>query len=56
MVVERDFLLRMAAALLEEAQLAADPLQAEEITQRADDIITLAGELGASNELDTTSH
>ena len=29
MVAGRDFLLRMAAALLEEAQLAADPEEAE---------------------------
>ena len=30
MVVERDFLLPLAAALLEEGQLAADPQEAEE--------------------------
>ena len=52
MVVERDFLLRMAAALLEEAQLAAE----EEATQRADDIITLVDELSAPDNLDTTPH
>jgi Asp-tRNA(Asn)/Glu-tRNA(Gln) amidotransferase C subunit len=56
MVVERDFLLRMAAALLEEAQLAADPQEAEEATQRADDIITLVDELSAPDYLDTTPH
>ena len=37
MVVGRDFLLRMAAALLEEAQSAADPQEAEVLTQRAHD-------------------
>ena len=56
MVVGRDFLLRMAAALLEEAQLAADPQEAEEVTQRADDIITLADDLTAPDDLDTTPH
>ena len=56
MIVERDFLLRMAAALLEEGQLAADPQEAEELTQRADDIITLADELSAPDDLDATTH
>ena len=52
MVVGRDFLLRMAAALLEEAQLAADPQEA--VTQHADDIITLAADLTAPDHLDST--
>jgi hypothetical protein len=52
-VVGRDFLLRMAAELLEEAQLTADPRQAEELTQRADDIITLADDLIAADDLAT---
>ena len=56
MVVERDFLLRMAAALLEEAQLAVDPQEAEGLTQRADNIITLADDLTAPDDLDTTPH
>ena len=56
MVVGRDFLLRMAAALLEEAELAADPQEAEEeeVTQHADDIITLAADLTAPDDLDST--
>ena len=45
MVVEREFLLRMAAALLEEAQLALDAQEAEALTKRADDIVTLADDL-----------
>ena len=56
MVVGRDFLLRMAAALLEEAQLTADPQEAEGLTHRADDIITLADDLTAPDDLDTTPH
>jgi Asp-tRNA(Asn)/Glu-tRNA(Gln) amidotransferase C subunit len=56
MVVGRDFLLRTAAALLEEAQLTADPQEAGELTQRADDIIKLVDELGAPDDLDTTPH
>ena len=56
MVVGRDFLLRMAAALLEEAQLTADPQEAGELTQRAADIITLVDELGAPHDSDTTLH
>jgi ribosomal protein L17 len=49
-VVERDYLLRMAAALLEQAQLTAVPQEAEELTQYADDIITLADELSAPDD------
>jgi hypothetical protein len=45
MVVGRDLLLRMAAALLEEAQSAADPQEAEALTRRADDIIKLVDDL-----------
>ena len=55
-MVVRDFLLRMAAALLEEAQLTADPQEAGGLTQRADDIITLADDLTAPDDLDTTPH
>ena len=56
MVVGRDFLLRMAATLLEEAQLTAEPQEAEKLTQRADDIITLVDELSAPDDLNTTPH
>jgi hypothetical protein len=56
MVVARDFLLRMAAALLEEAQLTADPQEAGALTKRADDVIALADELSAPDDLDTAPH
>jgi len=46
----------VAAALLEEAQLAADPQEAEEATQRADDIITLVDELSAPDDLNAPAH
>ena len=56
MVVGRDFLLLWRAALLEEAQLTAEPQEAEGLTQRADDIITLADDLTAPDDLNTTPH
>ena len=54
MVVGRDFLLLWRAALLEEAQLTAEPQEAEKLTERADDIITLVDELSAPDDLNTT--
>ena len=41
--VERDDLLREAAALLKAARLTADPQEAEELTQRAHVLIALDG-------------
>jgi hypothetical protein len=43
MGVERDDLLREAAALLKAARLTADPQEAEELTQRAHVLIALDG-------------
>jgi hypothetical protein len=45
MVVDRDFFLRHAAALLDAAQLTADPLRAAELTQQAADLIKLIEEM-----------
>ena len=44
------------AALLKAAQLTADPLEAEELTQRAADLIALAKELDARDGSNTTLH
>ena len=55
MVVGRDYLLRLVAALLKDAQSTADPREAEELTQRAADILTLIDELSTPDE-DTTTH
>jgi len=50
MVVGRDHFLRHAAALLEAAQLTADPLHAAELTQQAADLITLIEEMDAPDD------
>ena len=57
MDVRRDDLLCEAvAALLKAAQLTADPQGAEELTQRAADLIALAKELDARDGSNTTLH
>jgi hypothetical protein len=53
MDVGRDHLLREALALLKAAQATADPQEAEELTQRAVDLMALADELDAR---DATFH
>jgi hypothetical protein len=50
MVVERDYFLRHAAALLEAAQLTADPLRAAELTRQAADLIKLIEKMRAPDD------
>jgi hypothetical protein len=55
-VGRRDLMCEAVAALLKAAQLTADPLEAEELTQRAADLIALAKELDARDGSNTTLH
>ena len=56
MVVGRDYFLRQAAALLEAAQSTGESQEAEELTERADDIIALVDELSGPDDLNATAH
>ena len=51
-----DLLCEAVAAQLKAAQLTADPQGAEELTQRAADLVALAKELDAREGSNTTLH
>ena len=55
-MVGREYLLRLVAALLKAARSTADPREAEELTRRAADIMTVVDELSAPNEDDAKAH
>ena len=56
MVVGRDYLLRLVARLLKDARSTADPREAEELTRRAADIMSVVDALSAPDGDDPTTH
>jgi hypothetical protein len=55
-LLEGDYFLRQAAALLASAQQTADPQHAAQLLQQAADILAVVNELGAPDKPDTELH